>query len=246
MRPCSTGCAIFETTETSWHGFSSIRLPTNAAHLSRKSFAIYLYTRERPPEQAAPPHATIYVPETMPVGLHAGHTLREDDVRDLSRRFSRLRTQLRYLYEREKDFGAQIAALHHALDEARAAQRIELQGHAVQPGAPQGVWPDGWTGAEMALRFVPTKKVTALNLVLWAPRQLDTQQVLRIELAGSAYTQVLRPGMRTPLTLPCKAKVDEEVALMICAERSWTPAADGSSGDQRALAYRIMSASLEH
>ena len=245
IAPLFNHCAIFETTETSWHGFSTIRLPANAAPLSRKSFAIYLYTRERPPAETAPPHATIYVPESMPTGLHAGHVLQDEDIDDLGRRFSRLRSQLRYLYQREKDFGAQIAALHYALDEARAAQRIELQGHAVQPGAPQGVWPDGWTGAEMALRFVLTKKVTALNLVLWAPPQLDTQ-VLRIELAGSAYTQVLRPGMRTPLSLPCKAKAGEEVALTIRAERSWTPAADDSSGDQRALAYRIVSASLEH
>lgn len=246
IAPLFNHCAIFETTETSWHGFSQIRLPADAAHLSRKSFAIYLYTRERPPAQTAPPHATIYVPQTMPADLHAGQTLREDDVRDLAQRFSRLRTQLRYLYEREKDFGAQIAALHYALDEARAAQRIELQGYAVQPGVPQGVWPDGWTGAAMSLRFVPTRKMTALTLVLWAPPQLDAQQVLRIELAGSTFTQVLRPGMRTPFTLRCKAKADEEVRLSIRAERSWTPATAGNSGDQRALAYRIIAASLEH
>ena len=246
IAPAFNLCAIFETTENSWHGFSQIRLPADAAQLSRKSIAIYLYTRERPPAQTAAPHATIYVPEAMPAGLLAGRTLHESDVHDLTQRFSRLRTQLRYLYDREKRFGAQIAALERALDEARAAQRIELQGYATQPAGARGIWPDGWAATQMSACFVPTRAVSALDLVLWAPPQLGTGQELRIEIGGSAYTQVLRPGMRTPLKLRLSAKVGEEVNLVIGAARSWTPATDGSSGDQRELAYRIVSAKLEH
>jgi len=239
-------CAIFETTESSWHGFSEIRLPAEAAQLSRKSFAIYLYTRERPAEQTAPPHATIYVPESMPAGLAAGRVLSADDVGELTRRFSRLRTQLRYLYDREKHFGAQIASLERALAEARGAQRLELQGYATQPAGVQGLWPDGWAGAELAARFVPTRAATGLELALWAPAQLGAGQTLEIELAGRTHRQALRPGALTQVALPLRARQGEEVALAIRAQRTWTPAADGSSGDQRALAYRIVGAVLGH
>ncbi|NCT67519.1 MAG: 2OG-Fe(II) oxygenase [Rhodanobacteraceae bacterium] len=246
IAPTFNTCAIFETTETSWHGFAAIALPPAQAQRSRKSFAIYLYTRERPAEQTAPPHATIYVPEAMPAHLQAGHTLDDGDVRDLTQRFTRLRTQLRYLYEREKHFGAQIAALERAIDEARAAQRLELQGYATQPEGVQGLWPDGWCGTDLRAVFVPTRAVRGLELELWAPPQLGSAQEVRIELGGDGYTQALRPGLRTPVRLRLRARAGEPVTLAIRAARSWTPAADGSSGDERALAFRILGAVLEH
>lgn len=244
--PAFNLCAIFETTESSWHGFSQIHLSADAVHLSRKSFAIYLYTRERPATQTAPPHATIYVPETMPADLHAGHTLHDGDIGELTRRFSRMRTQLRYLYDREKHFGARIAALEDALDEARAAQHLDLQGFATQSHGARGIWPDGWAGGEMSMRFVPTRAVTKLCLELWSPPQLGNEQALHIELGGRAFTQILRPGMRTPVHLGVPARAGEVVDLVIRAAYTWTPSADPNSGDQRALAYRIVSAALEH
>lgn len=245
ISPFFNTCAIFETTESSWHGFSQIRLPEGEAHLSRKSFAIYLYTRERPSQETAPPHATVYVPPSMPAHLQAGRTLAEDELRDLDRRFVRLRTQLRYLYDREKHFGAQIDALERALEEARAAQRLPLQGYATQLEGVQGLWPDGWAGTELRARFVPTKATRRLKLELWSPPQLGDEQQLHIELAGRVYTQMLRPGLRAPVELAFAARAGEDVVLSIRAARTWTPAAEGS-GDQRALAYRVLDAALEH
>ncbi len=244
--PAFNTCAIFETTESSWHGFSQIRLPVQQAHLSRKSFAIYLYTRERPPAETAPPHATIYVPDSMPAQLQAGHTLSDGDVRNLAQRFARLRTQLRYLYDREKRFGAQIQSLECALGEARAAQRLELQGYATQPQAVRGLWPDGWAGAELEAGFVPSRRTRRLKLELWSPPQLGDGQLLRIELAGRRWSQALPPGMRTSVELDLAARPGDAVTLAIHAQATWVPSADPSTGDQRALAYRVLGAVLEH
>lgn len=244
--PAFNSCVIFETSETSWHGFSQIRLPEGQERLSRKSFAIYLYTRERPPEQTAPPHATIYVPEALPRHLRAGHSLDESDVQDLTRRFSRMRTQLRYLYDRERHFGAQMQALERALDEMRASHQLPLQGYATQSGGALGLWPDQWVGSEFQVRFVPTRAVRKLKLELWSPPQLGLEQSLQIELAGRSYTQALRPGRRTPVEFALPARAGSEVTLSIRAARTWTPSAAGGSDDHRALAYRIAGAVLEH
>src|SRR5262249_41066998 len=99
--PLFNRAVIFETSEVSWHGFSRIDLPADKKALSRKSFAIYLYTKERPRAETAAPHATIYVPDALPADLIAGKLLATEDVAELHGRFSRLRTQLRYLYDRE-------------------------------------------------------------------------------------------------------------------------------------------------
>lgn len=244
--PLFNRCAIFETTENSWHGFSTIALPEGCRHLSRKSFAIYLYTRERPPESTAPPHATIYVPDSMPSRIQAGQVLEADDVRELSQRFARMRTQLRYLYEREKRFGAQIEGLEQALAEARAAQTLPLQGYATQAKGGKGLWPDDWAGPELLATILPTRKVRSLSLVLWSPPQLGKEQVLAIRVNDKRYTQVLRPGMRTPVELDIRAAADSRIELEIRAERSWVPASAGESGDERELAYRILAATLRH
>ncbi len=246
IEPTFNRCVIFETTETSWHGFSQIRLPAEVRDVSRKSFAIYLYTRERPVAETAPPHATIYVPESLPTGWQAGRVLTPDDLAELHTRFARMRTQLRYLYDREQQFGAQIETLERALDEARAAQRLELQGYATQAHGATGLWPDGWAGAELGAEFVPTRKTHALVLDLWIPSGLGDPQELDIELARKRYTQTAQPGTRTPVHLPLRAKPGTPIALRIRAARTWVPAAAGTSGDARELAFKVVSARLDH
>ncbi len=77
--PLFNKALIFETNEYSWHGFERIVLPPEKRHLSRKSFSIYLYTRDRPAEEVVAPHTTFYVPAPLPTTFRAGHTLSETD-----------------------------------------------------------------------------------------------------------------------------------------------------------------------
>jgi hypothetical protein len=105
VSPLANRAVLFETTEHSWHGFSTIALPPDGKHISRKSVAVYYYTRERPAGQTAASHATVYVPRPLPEHLQAGYTLREEDVDTLRGLWERRNAQLRFLYERELKFG---------------------------------------------------------------------------------------------------------------------------------------------
>jgi SAM-dependent methyltransferase len=80
VTPLFNRCVVFETTESSWHGFSRIELPEALRSRSRKSIALYFYTRERPAEELGPTHSTIYVDRPLPDHLRAGHVLSESDV----------------------------------------------------------------------------------------------------------------------------------------------------------------------
>ncbi|HEY1460208.1 MAG TPA: 2OG-Fe(II) oxygenase, partial [Casimicrobiaceae bacterium] len=73
----------FETNEYSWHAFRRIKLPANKQNLTRKSFSIYLYTKDRPAEEVVAPHTTFYVPQPLPPALRAGHTLTDEDMLQL-------------------------------------------------------------------------------------------------------------------------------------------------------------------
>lgn len=98
IAPRRNRCVIFETSERSWHGFEPIELPEDKRHLSRKSFAVYYYTRRRPPEETAGEHSTVYVERHLPAHFIPGLTLDEQDVEEVRRLLARRDQHLRRLY----------------------------------------------------------------------------------------------------------------------------------------------------
>ncbi len=101
--PLANHCVLFETSEVSWHGFPRIDLPENRWDLSRRSIAAYFYTKTRPKEQTAP--------DTF----RAGHTLSDEDAGELKIAVGRRDRQIRYLYEREKEFALVVEGCHWRL-----------------------------------------------------------------------------------------------------------------------------------
>ncbi|HOX70271.1 MAG: 2OG-Fe(II) oxygenase [Dokdonella sp.] len=83
VNPLFNRAVIFETTESSWHGFRRIELPEDRKNLSRRSIALYFYTQDRPAEELADPHSTIYVDRALPAHFVAGKTLADVDVEEL-------------------------------------------------------------------------------------------------------------------------------------------------------------------
>jgi hypothetical protein len=246
IAPLFNRAVIFETTENSWHGFSTIRLPAAKQSLSRKSFAIYLYTKERPTAETAESHATVYVPDGMPVDLVAGAVLDNARIADLRGRFERILGQLKFLYDREKGFANQIAAMENALAQAHGALRLPLQGYATQARAPQGMWPDAWVTTEFSCAFEPQQKVRWLELDLWAPGQLEGNQVLEIEIGAQRWTHHLARGSRSRARLETKHPAGRELQLTIRASSSFVPASAGESSDDRELAFRLLGVTIGH
>ncbi|HTS84527.1 MAG TPA: 2OG-Fe(II) oxygenase [Usitatibacter sp.] len=104
--PLFNRAVIFETNEYSWHGFRRIELPADRKGLSRKSFSIYLYTKDRPAEEAVAPHTTFYVPGPLPERIAAGATLTEKDAQEIqiamASRDGLLRMYQKLLVEKEQ------------------------------------------------------------------------------------------------------------------------------------------------
>src|SRR5262249_6305500 len=76
--PISNRAVLFETSERSWHGFRSVEAPPDSG-ISRRSLAIYLYSRERPDMETAPDHSTVYVPRPLPIVAEAAAPLSSED-----------------------------------------------------------------------------------------------------------------------------------------------------------------------
>jgi len=110
--PAFNRAVIFETTESSWHGFPPIQLPEQRrTNTSRRSIALYFYTRERPAEEWADPHSTIYVDRPLPGHFRAGHTLDAEDVETLAILLTRRDMHLQRLYRDLQHQQVQIEAM---------------------------------------------------------------------------------------------------------------------------------------
>ena len=106
--PLVNRAVLFETNEHSWHGFKPVNKDPEGGLRSRRSFAIYLYTEDRPEAEVAPPHGTKYVQRPLPAHLQPGYTLTEGDQQQLNRLFRKRDGWLKYMYERELDYSAQL------------------------------------------------------------------------------------------------------------------------------------------
>lgn len=96
--PAFNRCVIFETSERSWHAFNQIRLPPERREHSRRSVAIYLYSKDRPAEQTAPRHTTYYVNRQLPEHYQEGHTLSRADLAEIRQLLEQRDGHLRMLY----------------------------------------------------------------------------------------------------------------------------------------------------
>ena len=109
VTPLMNRCVMFETTEHSWHGFERIDLPEDKRHLSRRSFALYFYTKDRPAEETATEHSTVYVERHLPEHIRAGEVLGEQDLEEIRRLIARRDQHLKRLYEKIHALNGELA-----------------------------------------------------------------------------------------------------------------------------------------
>jgi len=122
VTPLYNRAVIFETTEWGWHGFSRINLPEDKRALSRKSIALYFYTSERPTEELADTHSTIYVDRPLPDRFKPGFTLSDADVQELRVLLARRDQHNQRLYHDVTHLTKQFEQAQEALHQGRVGR----------------------------------------------------------------------------------------------------------------------------
>lgn len=122
VEPVFNRCVIFETTEKSWHSVRPVNLPEDKRHLSRKSFTIYLYTDDRPEEETAPDHGTVYVQTGLPEHIREGRVITAQDMADIDANLHRRQEYLRAMYKREYEFSRAIRSLQTEISRLKLNQ----------------------------------------------------------------------------------------------------------------------------
>jgi hypothetical protein len=172
------------------------------------------------------------VPFGMPDELKPGSVLSEETHHVLHERFFEYRHMLQLQYER----------LLRQSEDFRAGYRMDLQGYAVQTRAPSGRWPDTWVSSDFSMEFTATRPVRGLRLEVAVPPKMELDQVLEIQAGDWSGTEGLKPGEERTLEIPLTLDAGQTAQVSIHAGTTWSP----EGADTRELAYRIVSAVLEH
>ena len=125
ITPLMNRAVIFETTEWSWHGFSRIAPPAELGALTRRSIALYFYSRERPEEELASPHSTIYVDRPLSEAPHAGQVLDDARAQDIAIALKRRDQHIQRLYA---DIARQTVELETAAARIKALTDVGVIG----------------------------------------------------------------------------------------------------------------------
>ena len=97
ISPVFNRLVIFATHHHSWHGFPPIHIPEDKAHISRKSIALYYYTKQKP-KDFKKAHSTIYVDRHLDPSIQAGTTLSEQQMAEIQRLMDSRDQHLERLY----------------------------------------------------------------------------------------------------------------------------------------------------
>lgn len=104
--PSFNRCVVFETSERSWHAFNKIRLPGSQHHLTRRSIALYFYTKDRPEHEIAPRHTTFYVNRPLPETIVENAVLSRSDVDEIRHLMEARDAHIRLLYAENTELRA--------------------------------------------------------------------------------------------------------------------------------------------
>ena len=236
--PVFNRAVLFETNEYSWHGFPKIELPEEERHRSRKSISIYLYTRERPAEEMAPVHGTFYVHRPLDQRFREGHTLTEADEKDLLFQLDRRDKWIEKYQQLELDKGRELQQKTAYILDLLSRVRAPLTGYALQEGASNGLYADGWVAANVRFMVRPIKPVAGISLRGWRPNH-PAEITLRVN-GQCVATKTVEAGlfeMPVPFDPPLETGFVMEIDCQPTLE---------APGDDRSLAFVLMEVRAEH
>ena len=246
--PIFNRCVIFETHETSWHGFPRITLPNEKKHLSRKSFSVYFYSIHPPECGDVPLHSTFYVQRWLSKSIQPGEILSQDAYREVVSLLRKRDLWIEYYQKKEIDFSREREQFQKTVAMMEVAQGPTLFGYASYSGKLQDWYYDGWCGPDLHFQLKAERPANEITLNAFIPIGTLDENILKIEIDGELRGQAIVPsGTVTPITLKINLKALETVSIRVIAKKSFIPLQmTGQGDDGRALSWMIKNMYTEH
>lgn len=214
--PLFNRAVMFETNEYSWHGFPKIDLPEAERRQSRKSISIYLYTRERPAHEIAPPHGTFYVHRPLGQRFRQGCTLTAADEKDLLFQVDRRDKWIEKYQAMELANARELQHKNAYIVDLLSRVRAPITGFALQEGTSTGLYADGWAAPSLGFTMKPLEPVIALTIRGWRPKSAEITVTVHHHSLTARIDEgsfEIRLALTEPMSTPLAIRVDCRPAL---------------------------------
>lgn len=237
--PLLNHCVLFETNEVSWHGFDKVNVPPTL-DISRRSFTIYMYTKDRPANEVAQNHGTIYVQSGPPKCIREGHTLTKEDVAEVEDIFLRRNNYLQAMYKDKSDVLSQQERHLQYMKTLQQALRVPSLGYVKQIQLVGDFYPNNGVGSGVELTCFAIKPVKSILLRGSIPEFLGENNIY---LCVDSYPRQ---------TLKADGGFEISIGVDISANHRFTVSFGGSNiarppnGDLRAFSMHVSELEFVH
>jgi hypothetical protein len=221
--PFLNHCVIFETNEISWHGFEKVSGP-EAAGISRKSFTIYMYTKDRPAHEVVPKHRTIYVQKGPPEFITPCHTLTDDEVAQVEQIFYHRNAYQRGMYGIESDLLVQNESLLNRVNALQQSGRPPILGYARQKSLSGDLYENLGVGSPIELTCEASRPLKAVILRGQVPPFLEGNTI-SLKVSGYPDQTCIAEGA-FEVTVPVSITTGETVTVKFGGETAVRPPSD--------------------
>lgn len=243
--PLLNNCVLFETNEYSWHGFSPVQVPPGKKVISRKSFTIYFYSQERPTNEIAEKHGTIYIQSPLPAHIKPGYVIADSDLTALKSNFKKRNNYLAAMYRREKQFHTSIQNLKGRLDKFEKLFSVPVYGYAVCKNPVTGIYPDMSASGKVSLPLFTKKPLTTITVRGLVPDFIGTNK-LSFAVDGLPILKDVEVKGRFSVDIPWKSSSQKNLTLTITSAKNIAISDNGISKDKRKIAFKLIEVECHH
>lgn len=236
---------IHETNDHSWHGFRRIRLPEGKQHLSRRSLALYFYTKDRPQEEIRGNHTTHYIHWPLPDSFQVGAEVTREMHQDIHRLVSKRDGFINFLHDKEVEQAATIKHLGHRFNELLDRATPPLMGYVTrQVGKQIGFFEDGWIALRFSMGFIAQRPVKKARLRLAVPENHRGDYVIEGRVGDTPF-EVRKTNFSGGIDIECKVKIKKGDDFKIVI-KTRSEMANPTGGDQRDIAILLQQIEFDH
>ncbi len=233
-------CVLFETNEYSWHGFNKISLPAQKKDISRKSFAIYMYTKDRPQDEIYPKHATIYVQKNLESHIVPGHTLSESDVSGIKDNFRARNRYLQSLYGRETKFISTISTLQRHVERYKDNYLAPVSGYAQQRKVTLPPYPDRWVESGIEIQLYAVQDLQGFEIETRIPSDQHKQRINIIVGDEAFHFEQEKQVEKHTFRLGNPVKIGANFSVLVTGSESKSLAELKLGEDKRKLSFSLI------
>jgi len=174
--------------------------------------------------------------------VRPGHILNEEECTYLRAAADRRDKWVEFYQTMELERSGQIAKQAAYIRDILSRVRAPLTGYVMQEGSAEGLYPDGWTNARIALKVQPLQPIAALRLIGWRPDYAPPSATVTLRISGQTVGEaVVGPGI-----FEMEVNLREKpIAGTILIESECNPSFQ-PEGDQRDRAFVLMEIRAEH